>query len=223
MHLWNFHIYINQRIILFGNPLWEKTSPALFCLFRNPLCDSRQPFWITKLNICSWQHLPFFRSADKYCYTLGGAHTVPFQPTLCGLWWPPWRDKPLFSWCQVAWQGQILFGIANFGKILTLKGPKILCHRLQKLMWPVTKGPTLHFRKPCDLWPMSWSKWYSITCCTISKICSVYLRPRRNCAMGMVKGHCKTNFLIETISLFAVTDKQYRLCACCMHIIKNLE
>jgi len=78
----------------------------------------------------------------------------------CDLWLP-WRDEHLFSCCQAAWQGQILFGIANFGIFLTLKGLKILCHRLQKIMWPMTKGPTLHFGKLCDLWLKSWLKWYS--------------------------------------------------------------
>jgi len=78
----------------------------------------------------------------------------------CDLW-PPRRDEHLFGRRQAAWQDQILFGIANFGRILAPKAPKILCHRLRKVMWPVTKRPTLHFGKPCDLWPKSWSKWYS--------------------------------------------------------------
>ena len=39
--------------------------------------------------------------------------------------------------------------------------------------------------------------------------------------MEMAKGHCKTNFLIETLNLFAVTEEQHPLCACCIQIIEH--
>ena len=60
-------------------------------------------------------------------------------------------------------KAKILFRIAILGRNLAPKAPKILCHRLHKAVWPMTNGPTLHFGRPCDLWPKSWSKWYSIT------------------------------------------------------------
>ena len=54
----------------------------------------------------------------------------------------------------------------------------------------------------------------------ISKICSpqcVYLRSRRNCN-GDGQRTLQDNFLIKTLSLFAVTE-EHSLCACCIQII----
>ena len=79
----------------------------------------------------------------------------------CDLW-PPRREAQLFGRRQAAWQDENLFEIAVFGRILGLKAPKISCHCLQKVAWPVTKRQTLRFGQPCDMWPKSWSNlWYS--------------------------------------------------------------
>ena len=41
-------------------------------------------------------------------------------------------------------------------------GTKNFCPSLRSPLWPVTNHPSLLFEGRCDLWPKSWSKWYSI-------------------------------------------------------------
>jgi hypothetical protein len=69
-----------------------------------------------------------------------------------------YRDHRLCPAVDGSDKVKILFRIAILGQNLAPKAPKILCHRLQKAMWPMTNGPTLHFGRPCDLWLKSWSK-----------------------------------------------------------------
>ena len=83
----------------------------------------------------------------------------------CDLW-PPRRDEDLFSALNEQWHMWHLFSQAL--RTLTnnnndsAAGTGNFCPSLWLSMWLVTNQPTLCFEGPCDLWPKSWSKWYSI-------------------------------------------------------------